>query len=89
MTLTGTCALAETPFKVTTSAKETETGKFFCVETEPLTTMSVKQKLVSSSTIATACGGTLFAFGNPAVLTGEVPAAEGLELTSGASWGAS
>jgi hypothetical protein len=85
VTLTGTCALSETPFKVTTSAKETEAGKFFCVETNPLGTMAVGQKLVSSAAIATACGGTLFAGGNPAVLTGEV---NGLELTSGASWGA-
>jgi hypothetical protein len=85
VTLTGECALAETPFKVTTSAKETEAGKFFCVETNPLGTMAVGQKLVSSAAIATACGGTLFAFGNPVTLTGEV---NGLELTSGVSWGA-
>jgi hypothetical protein len=85
VTLAGTCALGETPFKVTTSAKEAEAGKFFCVEINPLGTMAVGQKLVSSAAIATACGGTLFAGGNPAVLTGEV---NGLELTSGASWGA-
>jgi len=77
VTLTGTCAIAGTPFKVSTS-------NYVCGQTNPLTTMAVNQKLEVSAAILTACGGTLTAGGNPATLQGKAT----YELASGESWGA-
>jgi hypothetical protein len=76
VTLTGECALAGTPFKVTTST-------YACGETDELGTMAVKLLGRSSEKILSNCGGTLLAGGNPASVTGEWYG----ELVSGANWG--
>ena len=77
ITLTGTCSIAGTPFKVTTSS-------YFCGRTEPLGTMAIAQKLEVSAAILSACGGNLSGGGNPATLQGKAT----YELASGESWGA-
>jgi hypothetical protein len=79
ITLTGSCAIAGTPFKVTT-----QEANGFCAETEKIGTMLVKQPLRSSATINSNCGGTLFTGGNAAALdaTGHVT------LKGEPSWGA-
>jgi hypothetical protein len=82
ITLTGECALAGTPFKVTVPE-----GSFFCGETEKFGTMAVKQPIRTSGTINSNCGGKLEAGGNAATLTGT---AKGFSTeTVGAEWGAS
>jgi hypothetical protein len=65
ITLTGECALAGTPFKVTVPE-----GSFFCGELEPLETMKVEQPIRTSGIINEKCSGKLEAAGNPATLTG-------------------
>jgi hypothetical protein len=77
ITTTGTCAIAGTAFKVTTSS-------YFCGETNSLGTMAVLQRVTVSPTVLTACGGNLSTGGNPATLTGEAT----VEVSSGVSWGA-
>jgi hypothetical protein len=87
ITLTGECALAGTPFKVTVPS-----GSYFCGEVEEVAgknSMLEKQPIRSSATINKECGGVLEAGSNPAVLTGN---AVGLSKPggklSGLKWGA-
>jgi len=65
ITLTGECALAGTPFKVTVPE-----GKSLFGELEKYGTMSVKQPMRFSASINKAAGGTLEAGGSVATLSG-------------------
>jgi hypothetical protein len=83
ITLTGTCALAGTPIKVTIPA-----GSFFCAEVEKFGTMAVRQESFTSAPTNGVCGGaSLETAGNLATLAG---AAFAFSLENlGQSWGVS
>jgi hypothetical protein len=85
VTLTGSCAIAGTPFKVTTTnSKETLGG--VCGETLEPGVLKTEQPINFTGTINKHCGGTLFTGGNPATLTGE--AFNKLTATPTVAWGA-